>query len=184
MAYLPYASTEEADARSREMWTDILGAPKLPENVTDSLYGTQTDAQSGAVGLHVPDRDAYLDKLIRADQMTDAEVMMLVHLYPAWSGAGVSYKAGDLVSHDGKLYKVVQPHTSQPGWSPDVVPALFVDTAPAGVIPIWKQPAGAHDAYPLGFFVTHKGELWESLIDFNVWEPGAVGSEALWRKEG
>lgn len=42
----------------------------------------------------------------------------------------------------------------------------------------WQQPTGAHDAYPLGATVTHNGKAWESLIPFNVWEPGVSG----WRE--
>ena len=35
------------------------------------------------------------------------------------------YKAGDLVSYNGKNYKCLQPHTSLPGWEPANVPALW-----------------------------------------------------------
>jgi hypothetical protein len=42
----------------------------------------------------------------------------------------------------------------------------------------WRQPQGAHDAYPLGFVVTHNGKEWENLTRFNVWEPGVSG----WRE--
>lgn len=43
----------------------------------------------------------------------------------------------------------------------------------------WRQPTGAHDAYPAGWTVTHDGALWESLTPANVWEPGVSG----WRRE-
>lgn len=39
----------------------------------------------------------------------------------------------------------------------------------------WRQPAGAHDAYPLGARVSHAGKRWISDIDNNVWEPGIAG---------
>lgn len=42
----------------------------------------------------------------------------------------------------------------------------------------WRQPQGAHDAYPLGFKVTHENKEWESLIPANVWAPGVSG----WRE--
>ena len=29
--------------------------------------------------------------------------------------------------------------------------------------------------------VKHNGKTWESLVDNNVWEPGAQGTEALWK---
>jgi Ca2+-binding RTX toxin-like protein len=43
---------------------------------------------------------------------------------PAWQ-SGKAYAAGDLVSSGGKVYRCVQPHTSQPGWNPEAVPALW-----------------------------------------------------------
>ena len=30
--------------------------------------------------------------------------------------------------------------------------------------------------------VTHNGKTWESLADNNVWEPGAIGTESLWKE--
>ena len=46
----------------------------------------------------------------------------------------------------------------------------------------WVQPTGAHDAYSLGITVTHGGKTWESLADNNVWEPGVIGTESLWKE--
>lgn len=44
----------------------------------------------------------------------------------------------------------------------------------------WVQPTGAHDAYPEGERITHKGQEWESTTPHNVWEPSVSG----WRKTG
>ena len=30
--------------------------------------------------------------------------------------------------------------------------------------------------------VSHNGKIWISLIDNNVWEPGVVGTESLWKE--
>jgi secreted trypsin-like serine protease len=38
---------------------------------------------------------------------------------------GVSYPAGAVVSYDGRGYRAVQAHTSQAGWEPPNVPALW-----------------------------------------------------------
>src|SRR5262245_31857133 len=43
---------------------------------------------------------------------------------PAW-GAGRAYAPGALASAGGKGYRCVQAHTSQPGWEPPSVPALW-----------------------------------------------------------
>lgn len=39
----------------------------------------------------------------------------------------------------------------------------------------WRQPTGAHDAYPLSWVVTHNNKTWGSLVIGNVWEPGVSG---------
>lgn len=174
MASIQFATPDDADARSREMWEHILGGPKLPENVTEYLYGRNVDELTGDVTLDIPQRDAYLDKLLREDRMTAAEIAAIVEVYPAWA-AGVNYVIGDLCAYNGRLYKVIQAHRSQADWTPLQVPALFVDTAPANVIPAWVQPTGAHDAYALGAQVTHNGQVWESTVNANVWMPGVFG---------
>ncbi|WP_231329603.1 M4 family metallopeptidase [Actinomadura graeca] len=38
---------------------------------------------------------------------------------------GKSYNIGDTVVYDGVTYRCLQPHTSQPGWTPPNVPALW-----------------------------------------------------------
>ncbi len=58
------------------------------------------------------------------DGASDALALTAVAVYPAWR-SGVDYKAGERIRHGGILYRVVQSHTSQEGWEPDQVPALF-----------------------------------------------------------
>ncbi len=43
----------------------------------------------------------------------------------AWDGNGHAYKVGDIVTYQGVTYKVIQAHTSQAGWTPPAVPALY-----------------------------------------------------------
>lgn len=45
--------------------------------------------------------------------------------YPKWA-ADQSYAVGYKLLYGGSLYKVIQAHTSQADWTPDVVPALFI----------------------------------------------------------
>ena len=183
MPYIPFDTKAEATERTRVMWTDILGRDKYAQDVTEFLYGVverseEPDAPELPPGVDVAisiaERDAYLDTLIRADQLTDDELAVLVEVYPLWQ-SGVAYAVGDLCAYDDLLYMVLQAHTSQVDWTPDIVPALFVRKSPEGVIPEWIQPTGAHDAYALGALVTHNGLVWESLYPANVWEPGVFG---------
>lgn len=109
-------------------------------------------------------------QLIREDALTEDEIADLIVLYPEWA-VGVSYVIGDLVRYNDQLYEVIQAHTSQSDWTPDIVPALFKPCVPEGIIPEWQQPTGAHDAYNTGDRVTFEGKIYESLIDANTWSP-------------
>lgn len=42
-----------------------------------------------------------------------------------WDGNAKAYAVNDLVSFSGQTYRCLQAHTSQPGWTPVVVPALW-----------------------------------------------------------
>lgn len=97
-------------------------------------------------------------------------------LFPAWSGAGVAYAVGDRVKYSGLLWRCVQAHTSQEGWTPDAAPSLWARTSdPGEEWPEWAQPTGGHDAYAKGDRVAHGGRRWVSDVDGNVWEPGVYG---------
>lgn len=43
-----------------------------------------------------------------------------------WDGNGHAYEVGDEVTHLGVTYRVRQAHTSQPAWTPNIVPALYL----------------------------------------------------------
>ena len=105
--------------------------------------------------------------------LPDADAIEAAELFPAWA-VGVAYSVGERVQYDGKLYKVVQAHTSQSDWTPPTVPALFTEVAKPGEIPVWKQPTGAQDAYNKGDKVWYPDvntTVYESVIDSNVWSP-------------
>lgn len=65
--------------------------------------------------------------------------------------------------------------------APEALEALqLAGLASEGFLPgaLWRQPTGAHDAYPEGTAVSHKDKQWTSLTPANVWEPGVSG----WRE--
>ena len=115
--------------------------------------------------------------------LTEAEAVAATCLYPKWSGDSVQYTAGQRVQDDGILYTVLQAHTSQPDWKPADAPSLFAKVLipDPTVIPEWEQPESTNP-YSKGDKVTNNGKTWVSLIDNNVWEPGAVGTAALWQE--
>lgn len=130
------------------------------------------DYPSEAESLKLAARLAVADQL---EAMPIEQVEALSGIFPDWE-SGVAVTAGDVYRHAGVVYKVVQGHTTQADWTPDVVSALFTAyRAPASVSP-WVQPTGAQDAYRLGEQVTHKGQTWANTgSDANVWEPGVFG---------
>ncbi|HEU5370103.1 MAG TPA: carbohydrate-binding protein, partial [Ktedonobacterales bacterium] len=52
-----------------------------------------------------------------------------------WSGNGVAYHVGDLVSYQGSVYQCIQAHTSQPDWNPVAAPALWQLVSGGGSTP-------------------------------------------------
>lgn len=155
------------------------------EIYTGKIYGVSMykpektpEAQSEMV------QAAVLLAQIQAQSLTDEQAIAVKSLYPEWSGDGVSYEKDYKTVCEGTLYKCLQSHTSQSNWSPVSIPSLWAEVL-AGQegtgIGEWKQP-GSTNPYMKGDQVKHNGDTWESLIDNNVWEPGAQGSEALWQK--
>lgn len=55
---------------------------------------------------------------------TDQTAAKAVELYPAWA-EGLTVAIGDRLQYGGKLYKVIQAHTTQADWTPDITPALY-----------------------------------------------------------
>lgn len=110
-----------------------------------------------------------------AVSLDDEDALEGIELFPAWA-VGVAYIAETRIRYDGKLYRVVQAHTSQADWLPDSTPALYTEVAKPGEIPVWKQPTGAQDAYNTGDLVHYPdadGPVYRSTIDGNVWAPDA-----------
>lgn len=113
---------------------------------------------------------------LAAQSLDDTKAVEAQCLYPDFA-VGAPYAAGDRVVYDGKLYKVLQAHTSQADWTPPAAPSLFAEVLPGqGGTDIgeWEQPDRTNP-YQKGDKVTHNGKTWESTADNNVWEPGVYG---------
>ena len=114
--------------------------------------------------------------------LTEGQALECVWLYRPWE-VGKVYTVGEYLTFgvnsvgDPQLYKVVQSHTSQADWNPDITPALYdaIGLDDSGY-PVWAQPTGAHDAYNKGDIVNYNGTLYQSLIDGNVYSPDAYPS--------
>ena len=95
---------------------------------------------------------------------------------------GEKVEVGWKRTYGGKTFDCLQAHQTLKGWEPDKTPSLWKE-APSEVIPVFKQPTGAHDAYRIGakvHFPTINDPIYESLIDYNTYSP-TVYPEG-WRK--
>lgn len=97
------------------------------------------------------------------------DALQAVELFPQWV-VGHAYAVDERLQYHGVLYRVVQAHTAQADWTPDMTPALFVVVS-LDEWPEFVQPTGAHDAYNKGDKVTFEGKHYISLIDGNVFSP-------------
>ena len=144
------------------------------ETVNDSLFDTLVDVQN---------KERSLNKIgkIVANQVTDDAVALTIQeFYDIWE-VGATYEVGRYLQYKGVLYKVLQPHTSQETWTPDVASSLYAKVLidpTEETIPDWEQPDSTN-AYMTGDKVRFEGVVYESTIDNNIWSPTAY--PAAWK---
>lgn len=85
-------------------------------------------------------------------------------------------------SYNGKVYSVVQAHTTLANWTPDIVPALFTylfdEDSEGDEYQVWVAPTGAHDAYDVGaivHFPTLDDPLYINTSPANIYAPDVFG---------
>ena len=123
---------------------------------------------------------AFIEAIVKLRGLaTDEQALAAPALYPTWKEE-VEYALGDRVLYNDVLYKVLTAHSSQATWTPDVSASLFAKVLipDLEVIPEWEQPDSTNP-YMTGDKVTHNGKTWVSIVDNNVWEPGAYGWEEV-----
>lgn len=94
----------------------------------------------------------YIEKA--AVSLADEDAVKAKELYARWA-VGVAVAVGYRLLYGERLYRVTQAHTTQEGWEPDKVPALFtvIDETHAGTQddPI---PAAKDMEYIYGLYYT------------------------------
>lgn len=134
------------------------------------------------LAISIDNIDAFQEQLEAiTDVLTDEDALKYSLLFEEWSPVA-QYNINDRVRYDGVLFKCLQAHSAQQGWSPLSAPSLWaqvlIDPAITGPQP-WVQ-SDSTNGYMQGDQVEYNGQIYESQIDNNVWEPGAVGTESLW----
>ena len=118
----------------------------------------------------VETKNTYQTKL---RSISDGAALKMPEVFPHWNGNSKEYVKGDKVLYNDVLYKVLQNHTSQEGWTPTSAPSLFAKVLTSeGEILDWEQPSSTNP-YMKGDKVKFNGKIYESVIDNNVWSPEA-----------
>lgn len=105
-----------------------------------------------------------------AQGQTDEKIVDNKAAFPWWNGNGVELTAGNYVQYEDDVYQVIQDHTTQSDWTPNIVPALFNKIT----VEEWEKWESGN-FYKKGAKVTHNNKKWISNVDNNHWEPGATG---------
>ena len=125
--------------------------------------------------MNILDEARKLRSLIEmmAESLDDETAEENVNVFPSWE-VDHYYEVDFRCRYNGVLYKVLQAHTSQSDWTPDVAVSLFavVHYEPGEEWPQWVQPT-AENPYMKGDKVTFEEKHYISLIDNNVWSPSA-----------
>lgn len=63
MPHLIYDSEDDAKQASRDVWEQVLGGPKKPENVTEFMWGWQTGLD-GRSALEITEREELMPEYV------------------------------------------------------------------------------------------------------------------------
>ena len=95
----------------------------------------------------------------------DNTALRMTEFYPEWA-SGQSYTAGYKVQRNGKLWRVLQAHTSQAGWEPENAASLWTEICEshAGTLddPI---PYSGNMALESGKYYSQDGKVYRCIRD-------------------
>lgn len=138
------------------------------ETVDDALFFSLLSIKSKEDSLNK------IGRLVANQVVDDVVALEISEFYDEWK-PNQNYEIGRYLRYKEVLYKVLQPHTSQDSWTPDITASLYAKVLidPTGeTIPEWVQPDSTN-AYMTGDKVRYNGVVYESTIDNNIWSPEA-----------
>lgn len=164
---------ETGDIHTGKIYLGINASPDnyeevRDETVNDSLFDAIIDVQNKEQSLNK------IGKIVANNVTDDAVALTIQEFYDIWE-VGVTYEVGRYLQYKSVLYKVLQPHTSQETWTPDIASSVYAKVLidPTGeTIPEWEQPDSTN-AYMTGDKVRFEGVVYESTMDNNIWSPTA-----------
>ena len=164
---------ETGDIFNGKVYLGLNVSPTMFEEVRDiTINDTLFDAIS-----EVQKKEQSLTKIgkIVANNVTDdAVALTLQEFYDIWK-AGETYNVGRYLQYENTLYKVLQEHTSQETWAPNVATSIYAKVLvdPSGeTILDWEQPDSTN-AYMTGDKVRFEGAVYVCIVNNNIWSPTA-----------
>lgn len=103
---------------------------KIVEMSADEIAEIQESfARAEAAEKKRPLTEAEVSRMIISQQINtlevdDATAYRMREFYPEWK-SGIALTVGHKLQYGGKLYRVIQAHTSQSDWTPDAAASLF-----------------------------------------------------------
>ena len=103
---------------------------QIVEMTADEIAEMQdASARAEAAEKKRPLTEAEVSRMLISAQINtldvdDAMACRMREFYPEWK-SGVALSVGHKLQYGGRLYRVIQAHTSQDDWTPDAVASLF-----------------------------------------------------------
>ena len=165
-------------------WKEELNTERM-RRAYNFINWLMYEMQEGRVELMKLPNSIVFVKMAENGMIDEVTAKEHTDLFLSWE-SGINYSLNDIRTYNNveneavKLYKCLQPHTSQADWTPDATPSLWkeIGISPSG-IPEWSQPISAVDAYMTGDEVMYNGVHYRSTVDNNVWSPEVYGWEIV-----
>lgn len=164
---------ETGDIYNGKIYLGANASPTIYEEVrdvtiNDSLFDTIIDVQNKEQSLNK------IGKIVANNVTDDAVALTLQEFYDIWK-AGEAYNVGRYLQYRNTLYKVLQQHTSQETWTPNMATSLYAKVLvdPSGeTILDWVQPDSTNP-YMIGDKVRFEGAVYECVVNNNIWTPAS-----------
>ena len=164
---------ETGDVYNGKIYLGANASPAMYEEVrdvtiNDTLFDTIVAVQNKEQSL------TKIGKIVANNVTDDAVALTLQEFYDIWN-AGETYNVGRYLQYRNTLYKVLQQHTSQESWTPNVAASLYAKVLvdPSGeTILDWEQPDSTNP-YMIGDKVRFEGAVYECIVNNNIWTPAS-----------
>ena len=104
----------------------VVSRELTPEEITsmqDAAEQAEAEEERRPLYFHEV-HEMLVRQQVNALEVDDKMAYRMREFYPEWV-AGIAYSAGYKAQHSGSLWRCRQAHTSQDGWEPENVPALW-----------------------------------------------------------